>query len=77
LEDAGIVARAIDGRTHRLHLDVGRLAGAGAWIETQPAVPETADGIEMSPEDAIVWIYPDGPEALPPELDPTPPEGQS
>jgi hypothetical protein len=28
--------RVIEGRTHRLDLDVGQLAGAGAWIETQP-----------------------------------------
>jgi uncharacterized cupin superfamily protein len=38
------------------------------WLITG-APPETADGIEMSPEEALAWIYPDGPKALPPELE--------
>jgi DNA-binding transcriptional ArsR family regulator len=35
LEEAGVVVRVIDGRTHRLDLDVDELRGASAWIETQ------------------------------------------
>jgi DNA-binding transcriptional ArsR family regulator len=37
LEDAGVVVRVIDGRTHRLKLDVTPLAEVGAWIEDQRA----------------------------------------
>jgi DNA-binding transcriptional ArsR family regulator len=37
LEDAGVVSRAIDGRTHRLSLQPGALAEAAEWIETQRA----------------------------------------
>jgi mannose-6-phosphate isomerase-like protein (cupin superfamily) len=33
------------------------------------APPESAEGMEMSREEAFAWIYPDGPKALPPELD--------
>ena len=35
------------------------------WLITG-APPENADGIEMSPEQALAWTYPDGPKALPP-----------
>lgn len=35
LEEAGVVTRVIDGRTHRLALRPDKLAGAEAWIETQ------------------------------------------
>ena len=37
LEDAGVVVRVIDGRTHRLRVDVTPLAEVGAWIEDQRA----------------------------------------
>jgi DNA-binding transcriptional ArsR family regulator len=33
LEDAGLVVRAVEGRTHRLHLDGQPLVQAAAWIE--------------------------------------------
>jgi len=35
LEDAGVVSRVIDGRTHRLALRPEALAEASAWIELQ------------------------------------------
>jgi DNA-binding transcriptional ArsR family regulator len=35
LEDAGVVSRVIDGRTHRLHLRPEALAEASDWIERQ------------------------------------------
>jgi DNA-binding transcriptional ArsR family regulator len=35
LEDAGVVSRVIDGRTHRLTLRPEGLAEASDWIETQ------------------------------------------
>jgi DNA-binding transcriptional ArsR family regulator len=35
LEEAGVVTRAIDGRTHRLSLRPETLAGAADWIEEQ------------------------------------------
>ena len=35
LEDAGVVVRAVDGRTHRLSLDLASLGEASEWIETQ------------------------------------------
>jgi DNA-binding transcriptional ArsR family regulator len=35
LEDAGIVSRVIDGRTHRLALRPEALADASDWIESQ------------------------------------------
>src|SRR4051794_38049010 len=35
LEEAGVVARVIDGRTHRLRLDPEPLAEASAWLELQ------------------------------------------
>jgi DNA-binding transcriptional ArsR family regulator len=35
LEEAGVVSRVIDGRTHRLSLDPGPLDEASAWLEEQ------------------------------------------
>jgi DNA-binding transcriptional ArsR family regulator len=35
LEEAGVIVRVIDGRTHRLRLDAGALGDASAWIDTQ------------------------------------------
>ena len=35
LEEAGIVSRVVDGRTHRLALRPGALAEASDWIECQ------------------------------------------
>ncbi len=35
LEEAGVVTRVIDGRTHRLALRPDTLAEAAAWIEAQ------------------------------------------
>jgi len=35
LEDAGVVSRVIDGRTHRLALRPQALAEASGWIESQ------------------------------------------
>jgi DNA-binding transcriptional ArsR family regulator len=35
LEEAGVVSRVVDGRTHRLSLQPESLAGASNWIETQ------------------------------------------
>jgi DNA-binding transcriptional ArsR family regulator len=35
LEEAGVVTRVIDGRTHRLRLAVEPLREAGAWIDEQ------------------------------------------
>jgi DNA-binding transcriptional ArsR family regulator len=40
LEDAGVVVRRIQGRTHRLGLDPGPLAEAVDWIDHQRAVWE-------------------------------------
>ena len=37
LEEAGMVTRAIDGRTHRLSLEPEALADAAEWIESQRA----------------------------------------
>ena len=37
LEEAGIVSRVIDGRTHRLSLDPAPLGEASEWIERQRA----------------------------------------
>ena len=37
LEEAGIVSRVIDGRTHRLALRPEALAEASSWIESQRA----------------------------------------
>lgn len=35
LEDAGVVTRVVDGRTHRLGLQTQTLADAAHWIESQ------------------------------------------
>ena len=35
LEEAGLITRVIDGRTHRLALNVEPLREAGAWIDEQ------------------------------------------
>ena len=35
LEDAGVVTRVIDGRTHRLGLRTQALADAAGWIDSQ------------------------------------------
>ena len=35
LEEAGVVVRVIDGRTHRLSLRTGPLDEMSAWIDTQ------------------------------------------
>ncbi|HEX9480789.1 MAG TPA: metalloregulator ArsR/SmtB family transcription factor [Solirubrobacteraceae bacterium] len=35
LEEAGVITRVIDGRTHRLSLQPDTLAGAAEWIESQ------------------------------------------
>jgi DNA-binding transcriptional ArsR family regulator len=35
LEEAGVVSRVVDGRTHRLALRPEALAGASAWIDGQ------------------------------------------
>jgi DNA-binding transcriptional ArsR family regulator len=37
LEEAGVVTRLIDGRTHRLALQPETLADAAEWIESQRA----------------------------------------
>ena len=37
LEEAGMVTRVIDGRTHRLSLEPEALADAAEWIESQRA----------------------------------------
>ena len=38
MEEAGAIARVIDGRTHRLQLRAEVLDGAGDWIERQRAL---------------------------------------
>jgi DNA-binding transcriptional ArsR family regulator len=38
LEDSGVVARTIDGRTHRLSLDLETLGEAVDWIDRQRAI---------------------------------------
>ncbi len=35
LEESGVVARAIEGRTHRLSLDTRTLGGAADWMDLQ------------------------------------------
>lgn len=37
LEDAGLIARDVQGRTHRLRLEGARLSEAQAWLEAQRA----------------------------------------
>ncbi len=47
LEESGVVVRVIDGRTHRLALDMAALVEAGDWIERQRQVWERMlDGVE-------------------------------
>jgi DNA-binding transcriptional ArsR family regulator len=38
LEEAGVVVRTIDGRTHRLSLDLDALGEAVDWIDRQRAI---------------------------------------
>jgi DNA-binding transcriptional ArsR family regulator len=40
LEEAGIVVRTVDGRTHRLGLDLDGLGEAVEWIDRQRAIWE-------------------------------------
>jgi DNA-binding transcriptional ArsR family regulator len=40
LEEAGVVVRTVEGRTHRLGLDFHALAGAADWIDRQRAIWE-------------------------------------
>jgi DNA-binding transcriptional ArsR family regulator len=40
LEEAGVVVRAIDGRTHRLELDATALREAADWLDRQRALWE-------------------------------------
>ena len=37
LEEAGLIVRVVEGRTHRLRLDVEPLKEASAWLEAQRA----------------------------------------
>jgi DNA-binding transcriptional ArsR family regulator len=37
LEEAGVVTRVVDGRTHRLTLQPAKLAEAAGWLEQQRA----------------------------------------
>jgi DNA-binding transcriptional ArsR family regulator len=47
LEEAGVVVRVIDGRTHRLALDFAALGEAGDWIDRQHEVWERMlDGVD-------------------------------
>jgi DNA-binding transcriptional ArsR family regulator len=45
LEEAGVIVRVIDGRTHRLRLDIGPLGEASAWIDDQRASWERMFGV--------------------------------
>jgi DNA-binding transcriptional ArsR family regulator len=48
LEDSGVVARTIDGRTHRLRLDLDALGEAVDWIDRQRAIWERMlDAVEV------------------------------
>jgi hypothetical protein len=38
LEDSGVVARTIEGRTHRLSLDLDALGEAISWMDRQRAI---------------------------------------
>lgn len=40
LEDAGVIRRRVEGRTHRLSLQTGSLGEASGWIERQRALWE-------------------------------------
>jgi DNA-binding transcriptional ArsR family regulator len=47
LEDAGLVARRIEGRTHRLRLDGRAIDDAAAWLERHRALWEAKlDAVE-------------------------------
>jgi DNA-binding transcriptional ArsR family regulator len=47
LEEAGVVSRVIDGRTHRLSLDLTPLDEASEWIELQRSRwTRVLDGLE-------------------------------
>jgi DNA-binding transcriptional ArsR family regulator len=37
LEEAGVIVREVEGRTHRLRLDMAPLNDASAWLEAQRA----------------------------------------
>jgi DNA-binding transcriptional ArsR family regulator len=37
LEEEGVIVRVVDGRTHRLSLDVAALVEAGEWMDRQRA----------------------------------------
>ncbi len=57
LEDAGLVVRVVEGRTHRLSLEGGGLREAGDWIEQQTARWERVfDAVE-----GYLHERPDGP----------------
>jgi DNA-binding transcriptional ArsR family regulator len=52
LEEAGVVGRAVRGRTHLLHLEEGPLSEAGQWIERHRALWESKfDAVEEFLED--------------------------
>ncbi len=38
LEETGVVTRVVEGRTHRLSLDIRALAEAGEWMDRQRAL---------------------------------------
>jgi DNA-binding transcriptional ArsR family regulator len=40
LEDSGVVVRTVDGRTHRLSLDLNAIGEAISWIDRQRAIWE-------------------------------------
>ena len=40
LEEAGVLSRTVEGRTHRLSLEVGVLAEAAEWMDRQRATWE-------------------------------------
>jgi DNA-binding transcriptional ArsR family regulator len=42
LEEAGVIERAIDGRTHRLALDTAALGEAAEWMDRQRALWQRA-----------------------------------
>jgi DNA-binding transcriptional ArsR family regulator len=47
LEEAGMVARSVEGRTHLLHLEEQALSEAGQWIERHRALWESKfDAVE-------------------------------
>jgi DNA-binding transcriptional ArsR family regulator len=52
LEDSGVVVRTIDGRTHRLSLDLDAIGEAVSWIDRQRAVWERMfDAVEEYAEE--------------------------